>query len=145
MSGRVPQSFENHTRFVIPYHFVVLGILLINLVAAAKTLVAIHDFAHVLQTAVATALILGFLYARGFVLAVQDRVIRLEMRLRLAALAPGLMDRFEEFTAGQLVALRFAGDGELRSLAQQTLEGKFASTKVIKQQIRDWKADHWRA
>lgn len=145
MSGRAPQSLENHTRFVVPYHFVVLGILLINLVAAAKTLVAIHDFAHVLQTAVAAALILGFLYARSFVLAVQDRVIRLEMRLRLAALAPDLMNRFEEFTAGQLVALRFAGDGELRSLAQQTLEGKFASTKVIKQQIRDWKADHWRA
>ena len=88
---------------------------------------------------------LGFFYARAFAISVQDRVIRLEMRLRLTALAPELMARFDEFTVRQLVALRFAGDRELRALAQQTLEGKFASGKAIKQQIQDWKADYWRA
>ena len=145
MPGPAPQNFKNHTRLVPPYHFVMFGILLVNLVAAVKTWVAMHDFTHVLQAAVAVALILGFFYARAFAVTVQDRVIRLEMRQRLAALAPELMTRFDEFTVRQLVALRFAGDGELRSLAQQTLEGKFASSKAIKQQIQNWKADHWRA
>lgn len=145
MPGRTPQNFANHTRYVIPFHFVLFGILLVNLAAAIKALAAVQDFTHGLQVAMAVALPLGFFYARAFAITVQDRVIRLEMRQRLGVLAPELLARFDELTAGQLAALRFAGDAELRALAQQTLEGKFASGKAIKQQIRDWKADHWRA
>lgn len=145
MPGRAPQTFANHRRFVPVFHFVTIGILLINLGAAVKTLVGAPSFTTALQMAVAAALIAGFLYARLFALTVQNRVIRVEMRQRLAALAPGLMARFEDFTPGQLVALRFAGDAELASLAQQTLEGKFASGTAIKRQIQSWRADHWRA
>lgn len=145
MPGRAPQTFANHRRFVPLFHFVTIGILLINLGASVKTLVGAPSFTTALQVAVAAALILGFFYARVFALTVQNRVIRVEMRQRLAALAPGLMARFDEFTAGQLVALRFAGDAELASLAQQTLDGKFASGNAIKRQIQSWRADHWRA
>lgn len=145
MPGRAPQNFKNHTRLVPPFHVGVFGILLVNLVATAAAAIRHPGWGPVLQCAVAFALILGFFYARAFAISVQDRVIRLEMRLRLTALAPELMARFDEFTVRQLVALRFAGDRELRALAQQTLEGKFASGKAIKQQIQDWKADYWRA
>jgi hypothetical protein len=118
---------------------------LINLVATIKGVVRTPDAGHVLQCAVALALILGFFYARAFAIAVQDRVIRLEMHLRLAALAPDVMARFEELTARQLVALRFASDPELPGLARLTLQGKFPKSKLIKQQIQSWKPDYWRA
>lgn len=145
MPGRAPQNFKNHTRLVPPFHFGVFGILLIYFVATVKAVVTAPDWGRLLQCAVAFALILGFFYARAFAIAVQDRVIRLEMHLRMAALVPDVMPRFDEFTARQLVALRFAGDRELPGLARLTLDGKFPDGKAIKQQIQEWKPDYWRA
>lgn len=145
MPGRAPQNFKNHTRLVLPFHVGVFGILLVNFAATIKTAAASLDAGHVLQCAVALALIVGFFYARAFAIAVQDRVIRVEMHLRLAALAPDVMARFDEFTVRQLVALRFAGDLELPGLARKTLLGEFPTSKAIKQEIRDWKPDYWRA
>jgi hypothetical protein len=84
-------------------------------------------------------------FARTFALTVQDRVIRLEMQVRLARLAPDLAARFGEFTVGQLCSLRFAGDGELPELARRVLSEKLDDRKAIKKQIRDWQADHLRA
>jgi len=77
---------------------------------------------------------------------VQDRVIRLEQRLRMERLLPAdLMGRFGEFEPQQLVALRFAGDGELPELARRVLAGELRSSAQIKQQIKDWQADWLRA
>ncbi len=80
-----------------------------------------------------------------FALRVQDRVIRLEMRLRLRELLPlGLHPRIVDFTPSQLVAMRFASDAELSDLAVAVLRDHIHDKKVIKQMIKDWNADHLR-
>jgi len=94
----------------------------------------------------AAALLIGFLYARLFALRVQDRVIRLEERLRCQRLLlADLQPRIVEFTAGQLVALRFASDDELPALARKVLDDKLTERKAIKQLIKNWKPDYLRA
>jgi len=94
----------------------------------------------------AAALLIGFLYARLFALRVQDRVIRLEERLRCQRLLPAdLQPRIVEFTAGQLVALRFGSDDELPALARKVLDDKLTERKAIKQLIKNWKPDYLRA
>jgi hypothetical protein len=90
------------------------------------------------------AVVLVAYFARSFALMVQNRVIRLEMRLRLQTLAPELATRFDEFTPAQFTALRFAGDAELPALARQVIEGKLTKGIDIKKQIRSWKPDHLR-
>jgi len=93
----------------------------------------------------ATALLMIFFWARLFALRVQDRVIRLEMHLRVANLAPDLSARFGEFTLNQLCAMRFASDAELPELARKVLSEKLDDRTAIKKMVRDWQADHARA
>jgi hypothetical protein len=79
-------------------------------------------------------------------LTVQDRVIRLEMRLRLAELLPAEMQpRIPEFTVAQLVSLRFASDAELPALAKKVLDEKINDRKAIKKMIKNWQPDELRA
>jgi hypothetical protein len=90
--------------------------------------------------------VVAFLYARLFSLTVQDRVIRLEMRLRLERLLPpDLRSRIPEFTPAQFISLRFAGDDELPALARQVLDEKLSDRKTIKRRIKNWQADFLRA
>ena len=99
----------------------------------------------VLAVLTSIALIVLAFYARIFALTVQDRVIRLEMRMRLKELLPAaLQPRIREFTRGQLVALRFASDAELPELAEKVLRDKIQDRAAIKQMVRDWEADHLR-
>jgi hypothetical protein len=87
-----------------------------------------------------------FFHARGMVLTVQDRVIRLEMRLRLDRLLPDdLRGRIGEFSVDQLIALRFASDAELADLARRVLDERLADRKAIKRLVRDWQGDFLRA
>jgi len=77
---------------------------------------------------------------------VQDRVIRLEMRLKLRGLLPpDLQPRINELTPRQLVALRFASDAELPDLVREVLAGKLATSKEIKMRVRSWQSDWLRA
>jgi hypothetical protein len=77
---------------------------------------------------------------------VQDRIIRLEMRLRLAEiLPPDLRGRIPEFTVAQLVSMRFACDAELPALARKVLDDKMSDRKAIKQLVKDWQGDYVRA
>jgi hypothetical protein len=140
------QNFANHTKLVPLFHCVVLPILFINLVSSIMH--AVHSFSARSGIAVLTAvaLLLLALYARTFALTVQDRVIRLEMQLRLQNLLPAdLRPRVPEFTTSQLVALRFASDSELPDLARKVLAEKLSERKAIKQLIRDWQPDNLRA
>jgi hypothetical protein len=141
------QGFNNHTKYVPPYHFFVLGVLALNFgwsIYRWKT--SEFHIDGIISILFAAALILMFFYARIFALTVQDRVIRLEERLRYERLLPtDLRARIGEFTVGQLVSLRFASDAELPALARKVLEEKLADRKAIKQLIKNWKPDYLRA
>jgi Family of unknown function (DUF6526) len=141
------QNLSNHTRVFPPFHFFVLPVLLVNFgwsIYRLKTYnFTIDAFVSVF---VGAALIMGFLSARIFALTVQDRVIRLEERLRYQRLLPAdLQARIGEFTVNQLVSLRFASDAELPALARKVLDDKLNERKAIKQLVKNWKPDYLRA
>ncbi len=140
------QSFQNHTRWVPGFHFVLLPMIMFNLVWAIVHVVRNPGSDASRALLVAASLLLLALFARQFAVTVQDRVIRLEMRMRMRELCPpDLAARFREFTPGQLVALRFAGDAELPALARKVLDDKVADRKTIKSMVKDWQADNLRA
>jgi len=139
-----PQSFENHAKVVPAYHYFTFGLIAANLLWNLYRTVADPSVGQLMALSVAIALLMVFFFARIFALTVQDRVIRLEMQLRLANLAPDLFGRFGEFTMNQLCSLRFASDAELPDLARLVLSEKLDDRKAIKKQIRSWQADHVR-
>ena len=140
------QSFAHHARWVPPFHFVVLPILLVNLVWSLWQVFKAPAWPTLLAVFVAFALLVMAIYARTFALAVQDRVIRLEMRLRLERLlSADLHARIPGFSVEQLVGLRFASDDELPALAREVLEKNITQRKEIKRRIRNWQADNQRA
>ena len=130
MAQATPQSFAHHTRIVPAYHMGAFGILVINFLWSCYRVVSNFSFDALVALLVAVALVLIFFHARIFVLTVQDRVIRLEMRLRLEKLVPAdLQPRIPEFTISQLVALRFASDEELPALARKVLAENITDRK----------------
>jgi hypothetical protein len=140
----VPQSYANHRRYVPLFHFVTSGLLLLNLVYWVYALIRYRTGLQVDGIVVAIALLLLFFYVRNFPLAVQDRLIRLEERLRVARLCPDLAPRVDDFTAGQLIGLRFASDAELPVLARRALAEKLGR-EAIKKQVQTWRPDEMRA
>ena len=146
MAQQKAQTFENHARFVPGYHGFVFFVFVINLFWSLADLRFAVSFTSIMRVLMALALIVLFFYVRIFALTVQDRVIRLEMRLRMAQLLPAdLQPRIGELTVDQLVALRFAGDDELPALARQVLDEKLNDKKTIKRRIKNWQADFLRA
>jgi hypothetical protein len=147
MAQEKPQSFSNHARFDVLYHVVasilllvclVLSVVFIVLNAHSQLLLAIWV---VLLTLAAVVMLIRL---RTYPLMVQDRIIRLEERLRLDALLPEpLRKRIPELSEGQLIALRFASDDEIPSLVELTLDKKL-DRKQIKERIQNWRPDHWR-
>ena len=149
------QNFSNHGKFVPMFHFFVIPVLIANviwnIVSASRILGHSAAIGASLLAAVAfsilvsIALLLLALLARLFALGVQDRVIRLEERMRYERLLPhDLGPRIGEFTINQLVSLRFASDAELPALARKVLDGKMNERKVIKQMVQNWHADYQR-
>ena len=136
------QTYKNHARFLPAFHFFVLPVLLLNALNAIRHIWLAPNLSTVWTFVVAAALLmLGFL-ARTMALTVQDRLIRLEMRLRLQQCLPAdLRSRINDLTPRQLVALRFASDAELADLVREVLGGKLASSKDIKMRVKDWQAD----
>jgi hypothetical protein len=140
------QNFENHSKIVPAFHLVVAPIFILNIVWCVERVIHQFTFGTVVSLLVAIALFLLALTARIFALTVQDRVIRLEMRLRLQqALPADLRQRIPEFSVNQLVSLRFAGDAELPELARKVLDERLNDRKAIKKLIRDWQPDYLRA
>jgi len=143
-----PQSYSHHTRWDPPFHFFVMPVFLLAALAAIVLHLFVHFHPHplhgVLITIFAIAFVMMLFKIRLYALKVQDRVIRLEERLRLATLLPEpLRARIPELTIGQLVALRFASDAELPALAQRALNEKLSSDD-IKKSIQNWRPDNWR-
>jgi len=141
------QNFKNHTRFVPTYHYFALPVFLINFLWSLYRLKNLGvTFEGIFGVIFAAALLVLVLRARLFALCVQDRVIRLEERMRYERLLPAdLKPRIEEFTLAQLVSLRFASDAELPALARKVLDEKLTERKAIKQLIKNWRPDYLRA
>jgi hypothetical protein len=140
------QNFQNHAKYVPVFHFFVLPVLLFNVGWAIYRIVRAPSGGSVENLVVALALLLAALYGRMFALAVQDRLIRLEMQLRLQGLLPvNLRPRIAEFSLNQLVALRFGSDAELPGLAAKVLAENLQDRKTIKRMIQNWQADDLRA
>jgi TM2 domain-containing membrane protein YozV len=145
MPTPAPQNYANHRST----DAVLIGVAVVFLLAALIGLAAL-----VLQRPVwnglAVALIgLGLLLLclkiRQYALIVQDRVIRMEMRLRLERLLPpDLQLRIYQFSLDHLVALRFASDAELPALARRVLDENLHDRDAIKRLITDWQPDHHR-
>jgi hypothetical protein len=151
MAEKKPQTLANHTRWDPPFHFYVLPVFALGLILALVHLFAhithgdIHDHIHaVLLILLAVAFLIWLVKTRFYALKVQDRVIRLEERLRLTQLLPdALRSRIPELTEGQLVALRFASDAEIPKLVERTLKENLSGAD-IKKAIQTWRPDYWR-
>lgn len=140
------QNFENHARLMPLFHQVTAPILAINLIWSIYEVVRVHSANSVVMLLLAIGLFTLAISARLMALSVQDRVIRLEMRLRMQqALPPDLRARIAEFTLPQLIALRFAGDDELPELSRKVLDQNLSDGKAIKKMIRNWQPDLLRA
>ena len=144
MAQKVPQNLSNHTRFDPLFHFFILPVFFITLISTIVHLVR-HPGLHSAWLVVfMLAAALAVTRMRTYAIKVQDRVIRLEERLRLAILLDGPMrGRITEFSESQLIGLRFASDAELPALAARTLAEKLSKAD-IKKAIVQWRPDYWR-
>jgi hypothetical protein len=144
MADTRPQTLANHGRLDPYYHFVLVALLLTVLYGACVMVYRLHDLLSFTMLAVALALIVMGYKTRTYPLKVQDRVIRLEERIRLMTILPPLLHhRIAELTESQLIALRFASDKELMALTARVLEEKLDS-KQIKAAIVEWRPDYFR-
>jgi len=138
------QSYKKHTRWLPAFHFFAVPVLLINTINQLRHLVANPSRSTAWAAVVAAALLTVAFLARTMALQAQNRVIRLEMRLRLQQLlAADVMSRFNELTVPQLVALRFASDGELAELVGTVLKDGTKQAD-IKKMIKQWQPDYVR-
>jgi len=150
MAEKKPQNFANHGRLDPWFHFFLGPVVILGVILAL-----IHFFAHLngnvwhdvhsfLLIVLAVALLVAVLKIRLYALKVQDRVIRLEERLRLTQLlSDPLRSRIPELTEDQLCGLRFASDAEVPKLVERTLNEKL-SRKQIKEAVQNWRPDYWR-
>ena len=151
MSQNAPQNFANHTRFDPVFHFFLVPLFALGLIMSL-----VHFFAHLgegdfrdrfhsaLLILLAAALLTWLFKTRLYALKVQDRIIRLEERLRLTQLlAEPLRSHIPEISEDQLCGLRFASDAELPALAERALKEKL-SRRDIKKAIQNWRPDYWR-
>src|SRR3984893_17538467 len=131
MAERKPQTFANYTRWDPLYHFFALPVFVLLAVAGLVHFIWRPGLHSTLLFIVAVALAIAVSKIRSYPLKVQDRVIRLEERLRLSSLlSEPLRSRIPELTEGQLVALRFASDGECPSLVERAISGKTAPADI---------------
>jgi len=144
MAEKVPQNFSNHSRLDPPFHLFVLPVFALSVIITIVHL-AMHPGLHSAWVVIfALAAMAAVLKIRLYALKVQDRIIRLEERLRLAILLDKpLRAHINEFSESQLVALRFASDAELPALVARALSEKL-SNKDIKRAISQWRPDYWR-
>jgi hypothetical protein len=140
------QTYSNHVRWFPLVHFVIQPLLVINLLCHLVRLIMAPSWERGFWVLLSVVLILMVIAARLQALRVQDRLIRLEERLRYTALlTPELNARAAALRTGQMIALRFASDAELPFLIERTLNGEFEKTRDLKREIKDWRGDYLRA
>jgi len=141
------QNFKNHARFVPLYHFitptVILAIIIgsgVNLYDACKNETGLYSAS--LISIMSIVLLVIWFYTRAFALKAQDRAIRAEENFRYFVATGKPFD--SRLTTRQIIGLRFASDDEFVALAKQAVDENLTE-KQIKQAIKNWKADHYRA
>ena len=141
-----PQSYANHRRFFPIFHYFAIPILLVNVVVSVIHAIRQPSAFTAWLVVLSLGLVAGILSGRASALIVQNRLIALEMRLRLAtSLAPDLRSRIPELHLRHLIGLRFAGDAELPGLVERCLRGELTTTDAVKRAVRDWRVDNIRA
>ena len=144
MSNSDPQSLKNHGRLDPKFHIITFFVLLANLVVSIVYLVHHLCFYSGWLVFLSVMVFVPYFIMRLYPLKVQDRVIRLEERIRLQSLAPSEWHtQISRLTEDQLIGLRFAADDEVVELAKQALEHNL-TRKQIKERIRSWRPDNWR-
>jgi hypothetical protein len=146
MSDVRTQNFANHRRVFPLYHYFAAPIFALNIVYTAILAVRAPTLGNIWSFVFALGIGASLLAARTMVLIVQNRIIRLEQRLRLVSLLPDhLRGRIVELNLSQLVGLRFASDGELAPLVERCLAGELKNGDDVKRAITNWQADFLRA
>lgn len=141
----MPQTFASHARYLPPYHYFVAPVLILNMGYHIHVAASRPGWESVWLLLVSVALFVGVALGRSQALTVQDRVIRLEERLRMQRILPAAIAKdVDALTRSQIVALRFASDEELGELVRRVRAGEFESAKAIKQAIRQWRPDELR-
>jgi Family of unknown function (DUF6526) len=142
-----PQSYKNHTRLDPIWHYFIAPVLLLNVVVAIAATIhhwPNHGVLFLWWIVISIVLLIAVGKARSHSLKAQDRIIRLEERLRMAALlSPEENVRSRSLTESQLIGLRFASDDELPALVKRTLD-EGLTQKQIKQSINSWRPDYFR-
>ena len=139
-----PQTFSNHAKFDPAWHFFVVPVLLINVIVAGYYLFRYPGFMGAWVLVVSVALFINSGRMRSYATHLQDRIIRVEERLRLASVLPEpLRSRIGELTDDQFVGLRFASDAELPALVKRALDEKL-SRADIKKAVTNWRPDYSR-
>jgi hypothetical protein len=140
-----PQNYANHAKVVPVFHFVGSPLLLVLMGWTTWRFIEAPSADSAMALILVVVLSLGYFYGRMFAMGVQDRVIRLEERLRMERLLDAdLKTRIPEFTTEQLIGLRFASDEELPALARRVLAEGIADRKTIKLAVKSWRPDHQR-
>ena len=136
------QSYSNHTRWHPPFHFFAAPVMLINVIWAVVRFAQEPGLDRGWWVVVSVALLVLAAVARMNPLRAQDRIIRLEERLRYRDLLPAELARqAASLRLGQMVAMRFASDEELPALAREVVEGRLTKPSEIKRAIKSWRAD----
>lgn len=144
MAEKRPQTLENHAKFDPPFHLFAVPVAALNVMCSVYRLIRDPNLDTGWGALMALGLVVAVFLIRIYPLKVQDRVIRLEEQMRMQILLPAaLRARAFELSEKQVVALRFASDGELPSLVEQTLNQKL-EPKDIKKQIKVWRPDYFR-
>jgi Family of unknown function (DUF6526) len=144
MSDQLPQNYSSHTRLDPPYHFFLLPVIAITLTLSIWNLIQHPGFSAAWGVVVMIAVVILAFKTRVYALKAQDRVIRLEERLRLTTLLQEpFRSRIGELTEGQLVALRFAPDAEIPGLVERALQDRLPASE-IKKAIVNWRPDYFR-
>lgn len=139
------QSFENHAKTVPVYHFLAFGMVAVPTLYFGYTTVTNFSVGGLMTVAFSVGMIIMGLFGRLFPLGVQDRVIRLEERLRMERILPDdLKGRIDEIPTTLLVGLRFAADGELTDLTRRVLDGSLSDRKSVKEAVKSWRSDEQR-
>ena len=142
MAAQQNQTLASHRRWIPMWHFFALPVLIINVFVVGVNFGENPSRPNAWAVAVAIALVIGVFVSRAMPLRAQDRIIRLEERIRLERLLPAnLRGRIGELSPTQLVGLRFAHDDEVPELARRVLAGELTTRAEIKSAIRSWRSD----